>query len=170
MDAEIDSPYFFAFNEFCRRVAATVVNVHRYAGSIDLFFDEGRLGRRTEKWFDLARCYMSTEVAAILPRQIFFKSDEEFLPLKSADLLAGLARRDHNGDVANLEDVIERVNRIRLIHSPVLEKDYLSSLLAAGNATPREECLAEWKERWKWFEKIPKNTRRRNGRGSEDDF
>ena len=49
VDAEIDSPYFFAFNEFCRRVAATVVNVHRYAGTIDLFFDEGALGRRAEK-------------------------------------------------------------------------------------------------------------------------
>jgi hypothetical protein len=96
---------------------------------------------------------MSAEVNAILPGQLFFRSDDDFLPLKSADLLAGLARRDHNGDVANLGSVIERINRIPSIHSPVLEEGHLSALLAAGNATPNEECLAGWKERWKWFEK-----------------
>jgi hypothetical protein len=149
-DRVIDSPYFFAFQELCRRIWETAVTIHKHTGTIDFFFDDGPLGRRAEKWYDLARCFMSRELAAMMPRQIYFKTDEEFLPLKCADLLAGLARRDHNGDTTNLEGAIARVNKIRSVNSPPLEEDHFRSLLAAESSAVPEACLADWKKRWNW--------------------
>lgn len=147
---EIDDPYFFGFHASLDRICRTAIALG-YSGSIDLFFDvQDRLGRNRECWYDLARILMPEEYRRMLPLSIQWKSDVEFLPLKSADLLAGLARRDHNDDVCGLEEVVARINTIPIIRgADPLDASYFQHLVNSPSVNLEREEFENWKERWR---------------------
>jgi hypothetical protein len=145
---ECDSPYFWGFHGAVARICRTAMALD-YSGGLDLFFDVSKPGEQGERWYDLARMLMPHEYRVMLPASICWKADQDFLPLKSADLLAGLARRDHNGDVSGLEPVISRVNAIGIVQeSEPLDAEYFQRIVASPDAFLEGEDFKDWKGRW----------------------
>lgn len=151
IDPYYDSPYFWAFHNAMDRICRTATDLLGYSETVDLFFDVHTLGKRGQKWYELARLIAPDQYRKILPSYIHWEDDEIFLPLKSADLLAGLARRDHSGDVVNLEEVVSRINSIpRVSGSQPLEDDYFNMAINSPPALPKDDDeLKEWAEKWK---------------------
>ncbi|MEO6806025.1 MAG: DUF3800 domain-containing protein [Edaphobacter sp.] len=145
---EVDNPYFWAFNAAIDRICRTALAL-KYKGTLDLFFDEHTIGKNSERWYDLARISMPEAYRRMLPHSIYWKNDEEFLPLKSADLLAGMCRRDHNADTSGLDSYVKRICAIPMVQdSEPLDSTYFSKIIDSPPLQLEGHEFENWKERW----------------------
>jgi hypothetical protein len=150
IDRVVDSPYFWAFHGAIERICRTATALNYQEASLDLFFDVNEVERKVERWYDLARtCIVPEDCRRLLPPSINWKTDEEFLPLKSADLLVGLARREHNDDVSGLEHIVRQIGKVPIVtDSGPLDEEYFNRSLSSSPAEFSGKEFEIWKERW----------------------
>ncbi len=146
----VDQPYFWAFHETIQLICKSCIEIDASA-QVELIFDEKDGGSKWERWYDLARLkYFRPEHRAILPRSIQWKSDDDVLALKSADMLAGFARRFHNGQSKEIDGIGELLGSVKIMSFPEpLSDAYFNAALASEADQLEGDDIEEWKTRWK---------------------
>jgi hypothetical protein len=108
------TPYHVIFHTVIGAITHELISRgHRERCEI-IFDDQGAIGKRARDWYPLlCECLDSPEERAVLPVEPLFRSDDEFLPLQAADMLAWLARRSSMGEspLPWLDQILLRVPR-----------------------------------------------------------
>jgi hypothetical protein len=92
-------PYHLVFHTMIAMVVRELVSRGQRERCEIIFDEQGAIGNRAKLWYPLLRSYLDApEEQAVLPAEPLFKSDEEFLPLQAADMLAWLARKSCRGE------------------------------------------------------------------------
>lgn len=88
-------PYFFPFQMTVAGVGYQVLELG-FTDPFEIFFDENVIfGPRAKAWYPIIRAIQEDQVRAVMPVELFFRSDTDILPLQAADLTAWM-QRNHN--------------------------------------------------------------------------
>lgn len=98
----LDHPYFHAFNTTTFAVASDLSLNCGLSGRFELIFDnKPPIGFKARAWYPLIRVMAEKAglgVESILPDDLVFRDDLEFVPLQVADMLAWLYRKEWSGE------------------------------------------------------------------------
>jgi Protein of unknown function (DUF3800) len=95
----LNRPYFFAFQTMIVAACYEAVACGERQ-RLEIIFDEHVIfGAEAQRWFPLAKklLFDFPELMAVAPTEPMFKSDDEFMPLQAADLVAWIFRRGFSG-------------------------------------------------------------------------
>jgi hypothetical protein len=94
----LSDPYFYAFHLAIHGVAHDLLDRgQKYR--FEMFFDENsHFGPKAKAWYPIMREWAEPEVRAIMPVEPLFRTDDEFLPLQAADMLAWCFRMAYTSE------------------------------------------------------------------------
>jgi hypothetical protein len=91
------------------------------------------------------------ELVPILPSDILFRDDRNFLPLQAADMLAWLLRKALNGERSEWEWIAEELTPdIPMAeHSSIFSADRMKGILNLSQEIPLDPVkFEEWRKAW----------------------
>jgi hypothetical protein len=135
-----DTPYFFAFLSVIY-VAYKELRERGEKERFEMIFDEQlALGPKVKAWYPVMRAGTEADepgAAALLPIDLLFRDDKEFVPLQAADMIAWLRRKritDHSFDWLEAEMPHTKVS----VYSQELRTTDLAVMLANAEWAPPE--------------------------------
>lgn len=135
------APYHLAFDAVALAVAFELLE-REHGERVELIFDENMIfGRRAKKWYPLLRSVLTDAEREIMPVEPLFKSDDEFLPLQAADMIAWLFRRDWSAHASSFDWLVheEFAPRVPLSpHSGIFTREALARVKENGTRMAKE--------------------------------
>lgn len=138
-------PYFLGFSSMIVALAV-YLQASGQKERVELIFDENRVsGYRAREWYPALRELLTPEEQAIMPIDVLFRSDDEFVPLQAADLLASPLRRTLEQEPATYGWVHEQLTNVSWIAaSPTYDIHRIGQMLVDSVKSPID---AEMRER-----------------------
>jgi Protein of unknown function (DUF3800) len=110
----LKEPYFWPYQIMTMAVCWELVDQGQTERFEIVFDEQVRFRPRVKWWYPITRHHMIPEWQAIAPVEPIFRSDDEFLPLQAADLLAWLFRRATTGSAGEFDWIISEFTSVRL--------------------------------------------------------
>lgn len=96
-------PYFQQFNILIMAIGLTLLDLG-FKERFEIVFDEHRIfGPKAKAWYPIVRDLCDDELKTVLPIEPRFETDQEYLPLQAADMIAGFRRAWNDNSLKELE-------------------------------------------------------------------
>jgi Protein of unknown function (DUF3800) len=120
----LTEPYFYPYQIMIMAVCYELLD-HGQTERYEIIFDEHVIFRpRVKWWYPVTRHHMPADCQAIAPIEPIFRSDDEFLPLQAADLLAWLIRRSTAGLSTPFDWVVAEFSKVPMSpHQQFLDRE-----------------------------------------------
>jgi Protein of unknown function (DUF3800) len=146
----VKEPYFWPYQIMTMAVCSELID-RGQTERFEIIFDEQlRFRPRVKWWYPVVRHHMAPDWQAIAPIEPIFRSDDEFLPLQAADLLAWLFRRATTELVGEFDWIISEFTSVRLSeHVQIWDRERMEWTLEESRrleAFVTEEALEKRRE------------------------